>query len=170
MKKLILAGLLILLCIPVLNAQNGPGVDDPVRLRIVFDQMLTIRVGVDVRLGPWWGLKVSGGIAPFGLTMFSGDLVLVRHILPVGDKFGMDIYAGIPLLYGDFLEGNVIDWDPDIDQSYWGLGGGGGIVWSLDGKYVTWALSTGAVYWREWQGGQRKLPRVLPHVFLELEI
>ena len=141
------------------------------RIYLEFDQMLVLKVGAEYSLSPSWGVKGSLGISVFGLTTVGYQMVGVYHITGVDSGFQCAIEFGLPIAYFNVLEGNLVDWDPYIDDPFAGWAPGATVVWGLKlGAGPVLSLKTGAVVLFEYQrdSGWRDNVPVLPAAALQV--
>jgi hypothetical protein len=166
--------LMMMLVLVILFArEQGLGAqmnDDSWEFRLIFDQMLTIRFGGEYHVSGEWSARGSFGFAPLNPATMTGDLCVLYHLRDPSRKFQADVYAGMPFFYFNAFEGRIIDWDDTIDSPFGGIGPGGGVFWSFNGRHMRWGLNTGLTAWMEWQAGAQgvKGPRPIPHVSFEL--
>jgi hypothetical protein len=161
-----------ILCILILIALSATlaaqGADNPWEFRIIFDQMMMIRIGFEYHFDDDWSLRSSLGMSPFGIGTAAGDLVFLYNLRDPSLGFQADLYAGMPFFYFNFIEGRLVDWDDIIEDPFWGIGPGGGIFWSYQAERFRYGINTGLTAWMEWQRGVPKGPRLMPHISLEL--
>jgi len=135
-----------------------------------FDQMMVLKIGSEYSLSPDWGVKGGIGLSVGGFTVVGYELLGVYHLKDVDNRFQWDLEFGLPLAYFDVLEGNVVDWDPTIDDPYIGWAPGASLVWGrrLKGGSVL-SLKTGVVCLFEYQrdSGWRDSIPVLPEVSIQ---
>lgn len=151
MKKVWL--FLVLLCGMGSSVFGGPlGDAESWRLYLELDQMLVLKVGTEYRIDESWGIKGGMGVSIFSPTTVGYELLGVYHIKATETKFQWDLELGMPLAYFDIIEGNLVDWDPIIDDPYAGWAFGGSLVWGHRfEKGGVLSLKTGAMGVIEYQ-------------------
>ena len=60
--------------------------------------------------------------------MMTYNALVVYHLNLPAEHFQLDFEAGLPLAYFDFIEGRFVDWDPNIDDPYYGFLPGAGVL------------------------------------------
>jgi len=93
-----------------------------------LNMMLRVQFDAEYFLNDSLGLKGGFGISPIGGTCFTYNALLVYHLNLPTPHFQLDIEAGLPLAYFDFIEGRYVDWDPMIDDPYYGFLPGLGVL------------------------------------------
>lgn len=88
---------------------------------IELNQMLHFQFDVEYFFNNSFGLKAGMGLSPFGITCFTYNVLAVYHLNLPTEHFQLDIEAGLPIAYFDFIEGEYVDWDPIIDDPYFGF-------------------------------------------------
>jgi hypothetical protein len=144
--------------------------DGPWRFYLEFDQMFVLKFGAEYSLSPHWGVKAGFGCSVFGPTTMGYELVGVYHIMDEQDRFQWDVEFGLPIAYFNVFEGNVVDWDPMVDDPFAGWGPGASLVWGyrFAGGSVL-SLKTGGLVVLEYQrdSGWRAEPLFLPEFALQ---
>lgn len=158
------AGLFLFLLL--ITVVNGEAQD----LFLEADQMLQLRLGAEASLGSGgcpWALRGSFGVSPLGITTLSANLLGVCRVRNPERGGFLSLEAGLPLVYGDFLENNLVDWDPIIDDPYFGFLAGGAVRGGWRFGWGSPALRLGVALWWEFQRDSGwKGPGVLPVVAL----
>ena len=136
---------------------------------VELDQMLCVKIGLEQEFSPRWGIKGSLGISPLGITVIPYDLSgFYRIIYDENRPFRLTSEFGLNVAYFDVFEGNVVDWDPHIDDPYAGFIPGINLNWGYAFKRGVLGLKTGILYMMEYQrdSGWRD-PILLPEITLE---
>jgi len=135
-----------------------------------FDQMMVLKGGAEYSLSPSWGVKGGIGFSVGGFTVVGYEILSVYHLKKVDSRFQWDIEFGLPLAYFDVFEGNLVDWDPAIDDPYAGWAPGASLVWGrkLKGGGVL-CLKTGVLCVFEYQrdSGWRDDLLILPEISIQ---
>ena len=123
----------IFLLIALLTLTSGLPAEEqsserPWDFSVEFNQMLHIQIELEYFFNNDLGMKAGFGIAPFGITCYTYNTLLVYHLNLPKEHFQLDIEAGLPLAYFDFLEGEYVDWDSTIDDPYYGFLPGIGVL------------------------------------------
>ncbi|MBI9098465.1 MAG: hypothetical protein JEY91_08295 [Spirochaetaceae bacterium] len=130
-----------------------------------FDQILSLRAGIEFISDSNWGLKTSGGFGIPNIKSLKANFLIFYRLCRPDSRWYFDLEAGCPLAYADFWENKYVDWDPIITSPYagWLVG------LSLMIRYSPWGLGLrlGAGAWWEWQEyNGMKGPRIMPIVAL----
>lgn len=88
---------------------------------IELNQMLHFQLDVEYFFNDSFGLKGGLGLSPIGITCITYNTVFVYHLNLPSEHFQLDIEAGLPIAYFDVFEGAYVDWDPIIDDPYFGF-------------------------------------------------
>jgi hypothetical protein len=149
MRRLrVLFGLLLLFLVP---PEWIYGADEPTRIVLELDQMLTVRAEVEFPVATRTAVRAGGGVSVLGFPLISYSAVGVYHLRDAESPFQLDLEGGMPLAYFNFFEGECIDWDPHIDDPFAGWLYGGGLSWGRRMKSGQISLFTGLAAWWEWQ-------------------
>jgi hypothetical protein len=167
MRKLLTV--VLLLCSAGVSAESRYD-DTSWRLYLELDQMFVLKIGAEYSFSPQWGVKGGIGVSVLGPTVMGYEIIGVYHIMDVDNRFQCDVEFGLPVAYFDVLEGNVVDWDPLIDDPYTGWAPGFSAVWGYQfaGGSVL-SLKTGVVFLFEYQrdSGWREHVVPLPEVAIQ---
>ena len=104
----------------IVFAEN-PDPERPWDFSIELNMMLHIQFDVEYYFNESLGIKSGLGISPLAGTCFTYNALLVYHLNLPTEHFQLDLEAGLPLAYFDFIEGRYVDWDPMIDDPYYGF-------------------------------------------------
>ncbi|MDC7222220.1 MAG: hypothetical protein PQJ60_00695 [Spirochaetales bacterium] len=133
-----------------------------------LDQMLCLKVGLEQKIGPRWGVKGSLGFSPLGITLLSYDGALFYRLKEGPGPFRLTAEGGLNVAYVDLLEGNLVDWNEYVEGPYAGFVPGINLNWGYALKGGVLGLKTGILYATEYQRGSGwREPIVLPEVTLE---
>lgn len=138
------------------------------QVRVEMDMMLMVKVGAEYRFNEDWGIQGSVGVQPFMPITVGYNLYGVYHMLAPERAFQADLYLGAPLGYFNLLEGRSVDWDPNIDEPYYGWILGGGIKWSYNFNGWVAGLRTGYGTHLEYASGERRAFRPFPEFAIDL--
>jgi hypothetical protein len=137
-------------------------------LRIELDMMFMVKIGAEYRMSEDWGVQGSIGVPPLAPSTFSYSLYGVYHMREPDQSFQVDLYLGVPVAYVNLLEGRYVDWDPHIDDTYYGWLAAAGIKWSYDFGGLVAGLRTGYGAQLEYLGGVQNNFRPFPEFGLDL--
>ncbi len=130
MRKNILIILIFLTLPPTSLIAFEKNNERPWDLSAELSMMLTLQLDVEYFFNDSFGLKAGFGISLIGLTCFSYNMLFEYHLNLPTEHFQLDLEAGLPLAYFDFIEGRYVDWDPLIDDPFLGFLPGGGALFS----------------------------------------
>ena len=161
--------LLLALCAVAAEGESRYG-ESNWALYLELDQMLVLNVGTEYSLSRNWGVRGGVGVTLFGFATAGYELVGVYHFMEPDRQFQCDLEFGLPVAYFNALEGNVVDWDPQIDSPFAGWAPGMSLVWGYRlarGSVVS--LKTGALVPFEYgrDSGWRDSINVLPEFALQ---
>lgn len=167
LKNIFLFFIFVFLAVGMVPAQEiNP--ERPVDLSLEINMMLHLQLEIEYYFNESFGIKTGLGLSPLGITCFSYMAQFVYHLNLPTEHFQLDLEAGLPLAYFDFIEGRYVDWDPIIDDPYYGFLTGGGILASYRfNKKQALGLRAGiaAMFEHQLNTGWRK-PIVMPIVSL----
>ncbi|MDC7226795.1 MAG: hypothetical protein PQJ61_08515 [Spirochaetales bacterium] len=113
---------LILLILAVANVSaDDSRLERPWDFSLELNQMLHIQLDVEYFFNDSIGMKAGFGVSPLGWTCFTYNVLVVYHLNLPEEHFQLDFEAGLPIAYFDFIEGRYVDWDPMIDDPYYGF-------------------------------------------------
>ncbi|HAK45480.1 MAG TPA: hypothetical protein DCO79_06125 [Spirochaeta sp.] len=119
-KKMFFILIFFLLLIGSLCAENSRP-ERPWDFSLELNQMLHLQFEVEYFINNSLGLKGGIGLGLLGITCITYNALIVYHLDLPTEHFQLDIEAGLPISYFDFIEGRYVDWDPIIDDPYFGL-------------------------------------------------
>ena len=120
-----------MVCIVSAAAADSRFGESPRKIFLEMDQMFMLKIGAEQSLSPDWGIKFAAGVSAFGLTTFGYEVVGVYHLKPSENRFQLDLEFGLPVAYFNFLEGVIVDWDPNIEEPFAGWAPGADLVWGI---------------------------------------
>ena len=103
----------------------------PLDISAELTAMLSCQIDLEYNFYGSAGIKAGGGICLMNPANITYSLLFVYHLEPLFDCFSLDLEAGMPLAYVNFLEGAVVDWDEIITAPFAGWTFGGGILASI---------------------------------------
>ena len=133
MKRVAFFLLLFLLFFPFRLLAADDSTEHPERpwdFSLELTQMLTLQLELEYFFNDNLGIKAGFGASLLGSTCFTYNALFVYHFNLPADHFQLDFEAGLPVAYFDFIEGRYVDWDPIIDDPYFGFAPGAAFLFS----------------------------------------
>ncbi len=137
-----------------------------------LNMMLHAQFDVEYFFNESMGLKGGFSIPGISGTSFTYNVLFVYHFNLPSEHFQLDIEAGLPLAYFDFIEGRYVDWDPYVDDPYYGFIPGLGLLASYrfnQKQALGLRIGAGMLLEHQLQSGWRK-PWVAPVIALVYNI
>lgn len=132
-------------------------------LYLEFNQMMGLKLGVDIPITESTGFKGALGTSIFSIKTIVYQAV-VYYKLPQSTKnFDFYIDLGLPLGYLDLWEERYVDWDKYIDSPYAGWLTGVVLRTTIKKHF---SVNTGISFWSEWQEGDGIKHGIIPLVSL----
>ena len=125
--------------------------DEGAKIVLELDQLMTVRVELELPVAPKAGFRAGGGVSLPGFPLISCSAVGIYHLRDAESRFQLDLEGGLPLAYFNFFEDQCMDWDPHINDPFAGWLWGGGLSWGRRTKSRRVSLFTGIAAWWEWQ-------------------